>query len=115
MRKRDESSEMDRTMFAIAVACLSWFPEKSEMILTYIERMVPGGKDLVYILTNAFLVEDGMTDSSIQEHLHMTNGTYDRRKKDAIVIYGGLILDYAIKREKEDIEKGLIDPPDFEL
>lgn len=115
VRHPERFTEMDITVFAIAVACSSWFPEKSDSILKEIKMLVPDGKALVFILENAFLAEEAMTDLLIQKKMNLTPGTYDRRKKDAIAVYGAYILDYAIRREKEDIEKGIIDPPDFEL
>ncbi len=115
VRKMDEFSERDRTFFAYAVACTSWFEEKSELLLEKMKNKVPDGEEMVTILKHAYLNDEAMTDIAIQHALNLSDGTYGRRKKDAIVLYGALILEYAIKREREDIEKGIIEPPDFEI
>lgn len=115
VKKPDMFSELDRTLFAYAVACSSWYAEKSEKLLTKMMVMVPDGKDMVAILRQVYLEGEGRIDASMQRELHMSEGTYGRRKKDAIALYGALIYEYALKREKEDIAAGLIDPPDYEL
>ena len=115
VRKKEEFTDHDRRVFAYAVACTSWFEEKSDMFLEMMKKKVPDGEELVTILKSAYLNDEAMTDVAIQRALSMSDGTFGRRKKDAIVLYGDLILEYAIKRENEDIEKGLIDLPDFEV
>ena len=39
--------------------------------------------------------------------------TYDRRLPDAVVLFGILMWIYANKREREDIEAGLVEKPDY--
>ena len=107
--------EIDRTVLAVAVACSSWFKGKSNMLLEEMKKKVPNGKELVDILNCAYLEEDGITDLAMMKKLHMSPGTFDRRKKDAIALYGALLLEYAINREKEDIAAGIIDPPEYKL
>ena len=114
-RKIDEFSDHDRALFAYAVACTSWYEEKSNLLLEKMKSKVPDGEEMVTILKCAYLNDEAMTDIAIQHMLSLSDGTYGRRKKDAIVLYGALILEYAIKREKEDIAKGLIEPPEFEI
>ena len=111
----DDYTETDKTVFAVAVACCSWYPEKSAKLLTKMEDMVPDGKELVYILNCVYLEGDGRTDLSMQNELHMSSGTYNRRKDDATALYGALILEYAIRREKEEVAAGKVPPPDCEL
>lgn len=115
VRNMNDFSDHDRAVFAYAVACTSWFEEKSSLLLESMKTKVPDGEEMVTILNRAYLNDEAMTDVAIQQSLNMSDGTYGRRKKDAIVLYGVLILEYAIKREKEDIAKGLIEPPDFEI
>ena len=115
VRNMDDFTDHDRAVFAYAVACTDWFEEKSNMLLEQMKTKVEDGKEMVYILQCAYLNDEAMTDGVINNELHLSDGTFGRKKKDAIVLYGDLILEYAIRREKEDIEKGLIDPPDFKL
>lgn len=115
VRKREEYTILDIKLFAYVVACSSWFQELSDKLLEEMRRRVPDGDELVTILTMVYLKEDAKSDEQMMASLHLTNGSYHRRKKDAIVLYGTLILEYAIRREKEDIAKGIVEPPDFDL
>ena len=115
VRKMDEFSDHDRAVFAYAVACTSWFDEKSEMLLKIMENRVLDGSEMVKILQRAYLNDSDETDELIRLSLGLSDGSYGRKKKDAIALYGLNILEYAIRREKEDIEKGLVDMPDFEI
>ncbi len=114
-RRPDDYTETDKTVFAVAVACCSWYPELNAKLLANMKKKVPDGKELVYILNCVYLEGDGRTDVSMQRDLNMSSGTYNRRKDDAIALYGALILEYAVKREKEDIEAGKVPPPDFDF
>lgn len=115
VRRRSEYTDLDIKLFAYVVACSSWFEALSDKLLEEMKRRVPDGEEMVVILTKVYLGEDAISDDDMMEELHMSNGTYHRMKKAAIVLYGDLILEYAIRREKEDIAKGIVEPPDFEL
>ena len=114
-RNPDAYSDTDKAVFAVAVACCSWYQELSAKLLAKMERKVPEGKELVYILKCVYLEGDGRTDVSMLHELSMSSGTYNRRKDDAIALYGTVILEYAVRREKEDVAAGIVPPPDFEL
>ncbi len=49
------------------------------------------------------------SDESIYMDLDIPRSTYFKKKKDAIVLFGMLMLSYAKRREKEDMESGLLD------
>ena len=115
VRNKDKFSDHDRAVFAYAVACTDWFEGLSDRLLEQMKTKVSDGEEMVHILQCAYLNDEAMTDGAINSDLHLSDGTFGRKKKDAIVLYGDLILEYALKREKEDIAKGLIDPPNFKL
>lgn len=115
IRKPDKYTELDRALFAYAAACSSWYPEKSDKLLQQMEVMVPDGKEMALILKMVYLDDEALTDSNMQRKLHLSIGSYNRRKKDALVLYGALLLEYSLRRVKEEIAKGTITPPDFEL
>ena len=115
VKKVKSFSTMEVRVFALGVACTSWFGALSDKLLDKMNIMTTDGREMVSILNMVYLDGEEKTDIAMQDYLHMSNGTYHRKKKDAIVLYGGIIYEYAVKREKEDIEAGLVDPPDFVL
>lgn len=110
-----------------------WFRDKVVMILDQIEEMIDGqvsdypydpqregehnleGKQIRTILWRAYLDDNKNIKSPIQicVDMEISKATYDRRLPDAVVLFGILMWIYANKREREDIEAGIVEKPDY--
>ena len=82
-QKGEKLSPMEIRVFALGVACSSWFGDLSDKLLGKMKSMLTDGEEMTTILTMVYLDGEGKTDTAMQNFLHMTNGSYHREKKDA--------------------------------
>ncbi len=128
-----EFSEKEYADFAWDVVSSSWFKEKAAMILDMIEERLDRritqqpydpekdrlnqGIQIKHILRNAFLNGKNriMDDEAIYTDMQISRATYGRRKPEGIVLFGILMWRYAKKRELEDLEKGEVEEPEYDI
>ncbi len=126
MKNRMNCGKKECREFIWSVVRAQWFMEKAKMTLDKIAYMVDGivddtaydpekdrdleGKLLKTIIDKAYLrgKNNAKSDESIYIDLEIPRSTYFKKKKDAIVLFGVLMLSYAKRRERQDIESGIL-------
>lgn len=126
-------SDKDYWDFVWKVVRCKWFAGKVDMVLDAIEEIVDGqvsgtpydprregeycleGKQFRTILKGTYLDKKTELKSkkNICTDMEISEATFNRRIEDAIVLFGILIWIYANRREREDIEAGIVDKPDY--
>ena len=113
--------ELDRTISIMG---------KSDLMLDKIERMIDGavsgtpydvekdrrkdGKLVRTILTECFFTgsASSLTNEAYARQLQISRSTLESKKDAGMAIFGLLMWIYAVRREMEDIENGIIPSPD---
>ena len=124
--KKGRFKNADYGVFIWEVVKAPWFREKSEMILDEIEKLLDGdisegdydyekdkdheGKRLRIILKERFLrgKNNIKSEEKIGTMIGVCRATVFRKEPDAIVLFGALMWSYAMRRELEDIDAGVI-------
>lgn len=129
--KGDTDAEYEDFIWKV-VRC-RWFREKVVQILDQIEVMIDGqisgcpydpqregehrleGKQIRTILWSSYLddIKNIKSPVRICVDMEISKATYDRRLPDAVVLFGILMWIYANKREREEIEAGVVEKPDY--
>ena len=126
-----ELTDAEFSDFIWDVVRSNWFMEKAEMVLDSIEEMLDGrvtqdeydpsedynreGKKLKTIIKKAYLNGRKKIKSpkEVCSEMDISKATYDRRSPDGIVLFGILIWIYACRREREDIEAGIVEKSEY--
>ena len=107
-----------------------WIVEKSDVMLDKIERMLDGtvsgtpydpekdrrkdGKLVRTIITECFFTGEAssLTNEEYARKLQISRSTLESKKEAGTAIFGLLMWIYAVRREMEDIENGIIPRPE---
>ena len=107
-----------------------WIKGKSDGMLDKIERMLDGsvsgtlydpekdrrkeGKLIRTILTDCFFTGEAssLTNEEYASKLQISRSTLENKKQAGMAIFGILMWIYAVRREMEDIENGIIPRPE---
>jgi hypothetical protein len=128
-----EYTEEEIADFIWDVVSSAWFREKADAILDKIEYTIDGrvtrkeydpekdyqlqGIQIKCFLRKAYLNGKNRIkkEEDIWKEMSISRSTLKRRKPDAIVLFGLLMWKYTVKRELDDIERGVVEAPDYNL
>lgn len=126
-----EFTEEEYSRFVWDVVRSRWFSEKADMVLGRIEEMIDGsitdspydperdvkkeGKQLKTIIHDAYLNGKNKVKTPVEIYtaMEISKATYNRRLPDGVVLFGIVMWIYANRREKEDIDAGLVEMPEY--
>ena len=122
----------DRDDFIWELVRTPWIKGKTTDVLDKIERMLDGkvsgtqynsdddrrkdGKLVRTILEECFITgeSNSLTNEQFADRLRISKSTLESKKEAGMAIFGIMMWRYSVKRENQDIEKGIIPRPEKE-